>query len=140
MEIHLIPDKSALIQLPIFLSVLFGLSYFIFKPITKIITARREKSNKLLENIKEIEERIKVSTDKYASLFEKAREDAHKEKEKIRQLGLSEESAIKTKARKEASLIISKAKAEILESQNKVLSELKANVPAMAEDIIKKIK
>jgi F0F1-type ATP synthase membrane subunit b/b' len=140
MEIHLIPDKSALIQLPIFLSVLFGLSYFIFKPITKIITARREKSERLLENIKEIEERIKISTDKYTSLFEKAREEAHKEKEGIRQMGLNEESAIKTKARKEVSVIISGAKAEILESKNKVLSELKANVPAMAEDIVKKIK
>ncbi|MBI2341282.1 MAG: ATP synthase F0 subunit B, partial [Deltaproteobacteria bacterium] len=120
MEIHLIPDKSALIQLPIFLSVLFGLSYFIFKPITKIIVARREKSEQLLENIRKIEERIKISTDKYASLFEKAREDAHKEKEKIRQVGLSEESSIKTQARKEASVIIRDAKAEILASRNKV--------------------
>ena len=139
-EIHLIPDRTVIIQLGVFISVLASLSYFVFKPLAKIIKARKEKTIRLIKDAEDIEAKIKGYSEKYTKEMNAARDAAHKEKEKIRQIGLNEEASIKTAARNEVASIIRKAQATIEEAKRKALDDLKKDIPTIAEDIIKRIK
>lgn len=139
-EINLIPDKTVLVQLAIFLSVLFGLSFLVFRPITKIIKLRRERTNKLLEEAKALQEKIAASTEQYARTMNEARVMAHNEKEKIRQAGLAEEASIKASARAEAVAIANESRTRIAHESKKAFDELQKDVPRLVEEIIDRVK
>lgn len=140
MEIHLIPDKTAFIQLGTFVVVLAGLSYLVFKPLRKIIEERRDRTERLLNEAKEIEERIKRAAEVHEAMLLSARERALKEKEKIRQAGLDEEADIRARARAEAGAIINEARDGINKARAEALKELRKEIPSLAERIIEKLK
>lgn len=140
MDIHLLPDKSVLIQLPIFLSVLFSLSFFVFKPLQKIIALRKERTEKLLAETLAIEERVKKFALDYKGKMAFARESAHQEKEKIRQEGSRQASEMILSARKEVNALIDSSRKKIAEAKVSALKELEKDVPKLAEEILKKIK
>ncbi len=139
-EIHLIPDRSFFIQLVLFMSVLFGLSYLLFRPIKKILIARKSRTVELLNEVRAAEERIKIKTQEYAAQIQKTKDEASKEKEAIRQMGIKEESQIKEVARREASKAIDSARAEIARSTDVAINELKGKIPKLSEEIINKFK
>lgn len=140
MQIHLIPDKTFFAQLAIFLVTLCGLSFFIYRPIMKIIKARRTKTIELLDEIKRLENEIKDNAEKYNSRMEEAKNAAKQEKEAIRQTGLKEESDIKEVARHEANEIISEARVKIEAAKKKAIEELKKDIPSLAEEIINNVR
>lgn len=138
-EIHLIPDKTVGIQFGIFLTVLIGLSYLIFKPFKKLYFLRKEKTDNVLKEIHEIEERIKLSSAKYSEEIKKAHEIATNDNIKIRQSAIEKEQLIKNEARKEALLIIENARVTIENSKKIVLKEIEKDIPLFAEEIMNKL-
>lgn len=140
MQIHLAPDKTAFVQLVTFLAVLAGLSFFIFKPIRKIIEARRDRTEKLLNEAKAIEDRVKASSEEYFQQIESAKMSAAEEKEKMHQMGLKEDAAIRAKARFEANDIINTARIKIEDAKVKTIEDLENDIPKLAEEIIAKVK
>lgn len=140
MEIHLIPDKTAIVQFVIFALVLVVLSYFVFKPITKIIRLRKEKTEKLLEEVKKIEDHIKKNSETYATEIRAAKSAAEQEKEKIRRAGLVEEGKIRELSKKESFEIMERARIKIATEKEKAIEELKKDLPKLADEIVKKVK
>lgn len=139
-EIHLIPDSSAAWQFFIFMIVLIGLSFLVFRPIKRILLARRAKSLLLIEGSRSIEERIMAVSTEYLSKMEAAKASAMTEKESIRRAGMSEEHDIMEAARMETQAAIDKARKEIEASAEQALNELKNKIPAIAEKIAAKVK
>lgn len=137
-EIHLIPDKTVLVQFLIFLSVLFGLSFLIFRPLKKIFIMRKERIEKMAEKAKNIEEGIKRFAEEYEKKMGVAREAAYKEKEKVRQAGALESQAIMAAARKDAAVLMDRARQNIEAAKGTALQELEKEVQGLVEDIIKK--
>lgn len=139
-EIHLIPDKTAVAQFFIFIIVLMGLSFFVFRPLKKLIRLRREQTLKLLEEAKKIEVEAANISSQYEQKLKEVRQLAHKEKEEIRNAGVEEASLIISKARKESSLVIEEGRAKIYAAKGAAMESLKKEVPVLVEEIVKKVK
>lgn len=139
-SINLLPDKTAIVQLLIFFSVLLGMSFLVFKPIIKNIRFRRERTTGLLEEAKRIEEKIANLLKQYAETLEVARQSAHNEKEAIKKLALDEGLQIRNNAKKEALKITDKTKTEIETWKIAAQNELNKDVSRLVDEIITKVK
>ncbi len=139
-QIHLVPDRSFFAQLLIFLITLAGLTFFVYRPIIRIIKARRKKTIDMLNEAKRMEAEIKLSAEKYTKALDAAKEVAQREKEAIRQTGIEEEIEIKEIARHESGEILAEARVKIEAAKKKAVEELKKEIPSLAEEIINKIR
>lgn len=139
MDINLIPDRTAIIQLGIFLVVLSGMALLVFKPIQKVILTRKKMTEDMLNEATAIKERLRKDIEEYEQRMEEARAAALREKEKIKQAGLDEDSKIREMARKEAASIIVAAKENIDRAKNKAFDDISKEIPKIAEEIMKKV-
>lgn len=133
------PDKSAFVQLGIFLVVFSGLYFLVFKPLTRIILLRRRRTTGVLEEAKALEERIRELSSQYNANVSSARVEGSKLSEASLNEGAKEASAIKEAARKDASVIAKEAAAQIERSKNAALKEIRTKLPDIVDQIMKKV-
>ncbi len=89
-EVSLLPDKTLLIQLGIFLAVLWTLNVFIFKPLLKILKARFEKTAGDRKRIEDLTRKTESLVASYEERMTEARKQAHALKDAIRKEGLDQ--------------------------------------------------
>jgi len=140
MQIHLLPDKSVFVQFIIFLSVLTGMVAFVFRPIVKIIKLRRERTSELLEKAAKIEIGIKNKMEEYDRRISAAKLELAEEYGKIKNEISAEEAKIKNETREESLKAYQKTVQEVAALKEQVLNDLKREIPAIADEIINKVK
>lgn len=140
MQIHLIPDRTAFVQLAIFLAVFFGLTALIFKPVIKIIKLRRERSSGLLDEARDLQKNIDTKLSEYEKKMNLAKTSILAEYSEMRARSLEEESKIKNEAREESLRMFDKARQDLLDTKKKVVEELRKEVPSITKEIIAKVK
>lgn len=139
-DIHLIPDKTAIIQLGIFLAVLVGLSYCVFKPIVKLFNLRKDQTDNLIKDAQTINDQIKLMAERYSNEIKGAQETAAAEREKLRTAAFAEEQLIKKRAISDSLEIIENARQTIRKEKEAALKELEKQIPLFAEEIINRLK
>ena len=122
-------------QLVMFLTFLWVLSKFLFKPIIQTFDERIEKTEGSVKKAKELEEQLKIGVDEYEERLNKARVEASAIKEGLKKEGIDEEKNILQQ-------ISQKTKEEIEERKvgiNKEIQQVKTDIDSQADEISRKI-
>lgn len=131
--------KMLVAQLINFAVLLIVLSYFVYKPILRVIDQRRDRVKKSMDDAKHIEERVKKmeaeaqdrrkEMDREAKAFlDQAKEQAEKAKQEI--IG---------SAQKEVDQMLAKGREQLKEEKEKLLSGVEAVVTRVSVGLAEKI-
>lgn len=99
---ELFPNYTFFFQLAIFLTALFILAKFVFKPIIALLDERTQKSAGTLSTLTHLETALAEKSVRYEKALAEARLEALKLKDKIREDALQEEKKIVSAARAES--------------------------------------
>lgn len=132
-------NYTLFIQIIVFLTVLWVLTRFLFRPVIKTLDERAEKIEGLNKKGKEIEEEVKRKTEKYEDRLKEARRGALEMRDGLKKDALEEEKKrIKTVA-KEAKDIMENKKKEIYRDIERVRGELEKQIEENSRDIVKTV-
>ena len=127
--------KLLIAQIFNFLAVLFLLKKFLYKPLLKHLDERRRRVQEGEANAKKIEERLAQVEVKQKEIFKKARNEAKKERELVRQQTEKEKEEIIQKARQAAQNELEKGLARIKDEEEALQKRLKES---LTKDLIEK--
>jgi len=132
-------NYTLFIQIIVFLTVLWVLTRFLFRPVINTLDERLEKIEGLNKKGKEIEEEVKKKTAGYEDKLKEARHRALEMREGLKKDGLEEEKKTINAAAKEAKDIIEEKKGGIYKDIERVKSELGKRIEENSRDIAEKV-
>jgi F-type H+-transporting ATPase subunit b len=132
-------DVSILLQIVNFLLLIWIMNMVLYKPIRKILLARKQKVTGLESDIDGSAQAVKSKEDAYAAGVREARAAGQKEKEALLEAAAQEEKAIIGKINESAQAELKEVKANIAQEMVGVKAALEEEVDAFADAIGKKI-
>jgi len=132
-------DASLVVQIANFLLLLWIMNMVAYKPIRKILLARKQKMTGLQADIEGSAEAVKSKTDAYAEGVRQARAAGQKEKEALMQAAADEEKEIIAKINASAQAELKAVKEKIASEVGSVKAALEEEIDAFADAIEQKI-
>lgn len=132
-------DGSIVLQIVNFLVLIWILNMVLYKPIRKILLARKEKMTGLQSDIDGSTQQVKSKEDAYAEGVRQARAAGQKEKEALMAAAAEEEKAIIGKINESAQAELKVVKEKIAQETGTVKSALEEEIDAFADAIGQKI-
>ncbi|MFO7716087.1 ATP synthase F0 subunit B [Desulfosarcina sp.] len=132
-------DGSIVLQIVNFLLLIWILNMVLYKPIRKILLARKEKMAGLRSDIDGSAQQVKSKQDAYAEGVRQARATGQKEKETLLQAASEEEKMIIGKINLAAQAELKVVKERIAQDMGTVKSALENEIDAFADAIGQKI-
>jgi len=127
------------INIPLFIAfvinfiILFALlSFFAYKPITKMLEQRQAKIKESMEQVEKIRQETARSEEEIKAHLEKARKEGQGVIAQATQIGERLKEEAKQGARQEAESLIAKARSEIQRERDKSIEELRAEFADIA--------
>lgn len=137
--INLIPDRTVIPQLFIFLAVTAVLTIFVFRPLLKIMDARREKTGLLEEEAARLVSESESMEREYEETLAAARIDGERTERELVRLGESEAQTIIAGAKEESRRRTARLKDEISKESVGARGRLTSDVDAFADMICQKV-
>jgi len=141
-EVQLFPDKTFFVQLVLFLTVLFGLHFLVFRPVLKILRYRFEKTEGDRKRIESLTQKTEVLIQQYESKMQTAKKEAQGLKEIIRKEGVEQSSRmiqdVKELRMKELEKIRQEVSKATLEAEKKLEVQAKDLGVQMVEKVLDK--
>ena len=132
-------DVSIVLQIVNFLLLIWIMNMVLYKPIRKILLARKQKVAGLESDIDGSAQAVKSKEDAYAAGVREARAAGQKEKEALLEAAAQEEKAIIGKINESAQSELKEVKGKIAQEMVGVKAALEEEVDAFADAIGKKI-
>lgn len=123
------------LQLAAFLTFMWVLTRFFFRPILNVLDERVEKTEGLKKTAQEMEEEVERRTEEYEERLKEARVKSMEIKNALKKEGLDEEKSMLSAVTKDTKDIIEEKKGGIYEDVKKVKMEMEK----LAEDISRSI-
>ncbi|MFH2012196.1 MAG: ATP synthase F0 subunit B [Pseudomonadota bacterium] len=130
---------TLVIQLIVFLTVLWVLTRFLFKPVVDTLDERLEKTEGLNKKGREIEDETKMKAEEYQERLKEARNKAKEVRDFLKKEGLEEEKNIIKAGAKEAKDVIEEKKRGIEKEINQTKGELEKQIGVNSLDIVEKV-
>lgn len=137
--INLLPDHTLPIMWVFFMVVLFVLNNFVFKPTLEIIEARKAKTLGLKEKAEKLSAEVEKRVVAYEAAFNKSRQMAAVEREKILVQARSEERSIIDAARAQTDKMLSEIRQSIGSEREVAAGVLKKEVEQLAGDMVSRV-
>lgn len=138
-EIRLLPDQTFFIQLGIFLVVLTGLHFLVFKPLIRILRYRFEKTDGDRKKIEELTQKTQKLMAEYEAKIAEARRDAHEIKEAIRKEGLEQANELMKEAKASRQKELGQIRQEVARATLEAEGSLKSHASAIGKEIAEKV-
>lgn len=132
-------NYTLFIQIIVFLTVLWVLTRFLFKPVINTLDERLEKTEGLNKKGKEIEEEAKKKAAEYEDRLKEERYKALEIRDGLKKDGLEEEKKIIRAVAKEAKDVIEEKKGGIYKDIERVKGELRKQIEEDSRDIAEKV-
>jgi F-type H+-transporting ATPase subunit b len=132
-------DGSIVVQIVNFLVLIWILNMVLYKPIRKILLARKEKMVGMQSDIDGSAQQVQSKVDAYADGVRQARATGQKEKEALMQAAAEEEKAIIGKINASAQAELKAVKEKITQEMGTVKAALEKEIDVFADAIGKKI-
>ena len=132
-------DGSIVLQIVNFLLLIWIMNMVLYKPIRKILLARKEKVNGMQSDIIGSDQQVRSKEVAYADGIRQARAAGQKEKEALMEAAAEEEKAIIGKINESAQAELREVKEKIAEEMGSVKAALEVEVDAFADAIGQKI-
>lgn len=132
-------DKSLFVQIVNFIFLILVLNSVLYKPIRKILLQRKEKFNKLEQNIDTFDKDSQEKDESYLSGIKQARLKGVREKENLLQSASSEEREIVDTINATAQKDLEAIRAQVARDAEAVKLSLQQEIDVFAEAIKEKI-
>ena len=132
-------NYTLFIQIIVFLTVLWVLTRFLFRPVIDTLDERLEKTEGLNKKGKEIEEETKKKAVEYEDRLKEVRYRALEMRDGFKKDGLEEEKKIIRAVAKEAKDVIEEKKGGVYKDIERVKSELGKRIEENSRDIAEKV-
>ena len=132
-------DGSIVLQIANFLLLIWILIMVLYRPIRKILLARKEKMVGMQSDIDGSAQQVQSKEDAYADGVRQARAAGQKEKEALMQAAADEEKAIIDKINDTAQAELKDVRGKITQEMGTVKAELEDEIDAFADAIGQKI-
>lgn len=139
LEIRLLPDQTFFIQLGVFLTVLIGLNYLIFKPVLRILRYRFEKTVGDRKKIEELTQKTHLLMTEYETKIADARAKAHELKEAIRQEGVDQATQLVHEAKALRQKELEKVRQEVAKAYGMAEGQLVTQAKTLGREIAEKV-
>ncbi len=137
--VNLIPDKTVIWQLAIFLAVVAVLSFFVFKPTLKLLDERRRNTVVLQQETDKFMADADSLEDEYNEQIFAARREGHEAERNLLNLGEEEARKIVGEAKEKQKGEIEKVRDEITSVTAQSKQELSKNVGDFSRMIVSKV-
>jgi F0F1-type ATP synthase membrane subunit b/b' len=137
--VNLIPDKTVIWQLVIFLSVAAVLSFFVFRPTLKILERRRSETLGLEKEIEQLDGESETMEQKYAEKIAAARAEGSATERELVNLGEDEARKIVAAAREKEKGEIARVRDEVASESSASRRELSRSVDEFSKMIVSKV-
>jgi F-type H+-transporting ATPase subunit b len=132
-------NSTLLVQWAIFIFLMIFLNQFLFKPVLRVIDARREKVEGTHESAETLNERAKQHQANYEARINQAKEQAEQASAVIREATIKDSKDKMDKARGEAMKQVEEIRQRIAVEYQKVQEEMTADIKEIARQISGKI-
>ncbi|MFH1624841.1 MAG: ATP synthase F0 subunit B [Pseudomonadota bacterium] len=130
---------TLIIQVVVFLSLLWLLNRFLFKPVENILDERLAKTQGLTAKAEEIERELVEKAKEYEIKLKEARTEGLKARDGLKREGLDEEKAVVSRVTKEAKNSVEEKKGGIYSDAEAVRKELEPQMREISRDISVKL-
>jgi F-type H+-transporting ATPase subunit b len=137
--ISLKPDSTVIWQLIIFLSLIFILTIFVFRPVLKILEGRKQETLELEKETERLLADAKKLDSDYAGIISKARSEGGVAEQRLVSEGGVKARATISEAREEAKGTITRARDKIRYEGSKTGEELSKKIDEYTKMIISKV-
>lgn len=138
-EIQLLPDKTFFIQLATFLVVAVSLNHFVFKPVFRIISLRKSKTEGDRQKILNLTEKTESLIKEYEEKMRTAKQEAFKVKEEIRKEGEEQSHRIVQEAKQASLAQIDKIKKEVASASQVAGRDLEDQAKTLGKSLAEKV-
>jgi len=132
-------NATLLIQWGIFVALMVFLHFFLFKPVLRVIDARKAKVEGTFAGAKDLQAQAETSQSEYQSKLDVAKEKLFANAAAIREGAAKEAKELMEKAREEALSQVESTKERVQHDSEIVRKELVSNVDSLAREIAGKI-
>lgn len=138
-NISLVPDRTVIWQLMIFLFLIFILTVFVFRPVLKILDGRKQDTLMLEKETERLLAEAKKLESDYAQMIAKGRSEGGVAEQRLVSEGAAKARAIISEAREEAKGTITRARDKMRYEGAKTGEELSQRVDEYSKMIISKV-
>ncbi|MFH1822228.1 MAG: F0F1 ATP synthase subunit B [Patescibacteria group bacterium] len=131
--------KLLVAQIVNFGIVFLALYFFALKPLAKVMQERTKKIEKSLEEAKEIEKKLANTEEDYSNKMSEAKKEANIIIEKAKNQAENKREELLKKAKEEIGAIIEQEKAKMQTEKAKTLKEIKADIADLVVASVEKI-
>ena len=132
-------NATLLIQAVLFLTFLWVLTRFLFKPVLNVLNERLEKTDGLKKKAIEIEEVVRKKSKEYEDRFKDARARSVEVKNELKREGVEEEKKIISAVTKETKDIIEEKKGGIYRDAEAIKSEIEKQMGEISSILAEKV-
>jgi F-type H+-transporting ATPase subunit b len=127
----LLPDFTLVVELVVFLGVLWLLSRFVYPPLALAIKQRQEHIAQSLRDAVEAERRLASVRDEVERMLEEARAQAREIGARSHRDAAADADEVRARARQEAAAFVEQARADIVAERDRALRELRLQFGAL---------
>jgi F-type H+-transporting ATPase subunit b len=131
--------KLLIAQIVNFAVVVWVLYRFALKPLMKILEKRNAEISKSLDDAKQIEANLMMSTQEKANLIAAAKKEANAIIEASRTDGSRQAQELLEKAKNEVNAVVASARQQIAEEKEKMLAESRKEIGELVIDVTDKV-
>jgi len=132
-------NATLLIQWGIFISLMIFLNFFLFKPVLRIIDARKAKVEGTFASAREMQEQAGKNQEDYRVRLTAAKEELFARTSAMRESASKESRELMEKAREEAMAQVEATRDRVRQDIEVVRKELAANIDSLAREIAGKV-
>jgi F-type H+-transporting ATPase subunit b len=135
----LVPNATFLVELFAFGIILWVLGRYVVPPINKAIADRQERIRRQFEESEEAKAAANAAEEEYRAALVEARHEAARIREEAREQGASIVTEMREQAHAESARIAAAAHAQIEAEKQQVLTQLRAEIGALATTLAGRI-
>jgi F-type H+-transporting ATPase subunit b len=135
----LVPNATFVVELVVFILILWVLRRYVIPPINKAMTDRQERIRLQFEESEQAKADARAAEDEYREALVEARHEAARIREEAREQGAAIMTDMREQAHAESARITAAAHAQIEAERQQVLTQLRAEVGALATTLAGRI-
>lgn len=135
----LVPNATFVVELVIFLAVLWALSKWILPPVNRAMDARQESIARNINDAEEAKKRSLELEDQHKKLIEEGRAEARALKDEAVKIGEQLREDLRKQGEEEYRRLVERASADIDAAARRVAEELRAQVAGLVMDVVERV-
>jgi F-type H+-transporting ATPase subunit b len=135
----LVPNATFVVELIAFALILWVLGRFVLPPLNKAMTGRQERIRQQFEESEQAKAAANEAEEEYRAALVEARHEAARIREEAREQGASIITEMRVQAHAESARLTAAAHAQIEAERQQVLTQLRAEVGALATTLAGRI-